>query len=314
MISYHDYANSGNDYVNAIQECSKNIDIAYIKRGCEPKGVSDIVGNAEVLWFKGDNLPVKKNGRIYLLDFNGKPIKNFAGWSIKENSKILITAGGSAFRRPIAGYKHAIGKIPLSRYKEVADKITSISPDLNYPEIKGEWLPHAYDVKNCGNNWRVSDNMTISYYKGKGKKGVEKYLIPTIEELKSNGYKINALQIHGVTHKESVDIKRSSTLYFESIKPHGCYGKSGVESMSNGIPTICHISDTSIKQATPYNDYGDPCLSVKTLGELYRLLEHVILGKIDLNEISKASVSYAINHHSYKNVSLQIERIISEMI
>jgi len=191
---------------------------------------------------------------------------------------------------------------------------------LNYPQLKGEWIPHAYDVETEAFDYEPDyDNIVISYYHAQSDcKFALKVLLPVLKRLCDEGYKFKAVGIgkgscKTVSWEESLRIKRESTLYFSSISPIGCYGKSAVESLSMGIPTINRISETSLKQSG-CDDYGSPFIKANDPAELYDVLKMVFKGEIDLKQVSVKSREYAIKYHSYDAVAVRLKRIFGEII
>ena len=317
MVSYYDCANSGSRYCEAIRRHSFHS--VFLARYGKRKDIVDkAIQEADILWFKGDNLPVIQDGKIWLYDDFGKDIvSEFGGWNYKPDVKFMLTAGGSFFRRPLNIDKRiGYGLVPLQKYKDFFHFRTALSPDLNYPELEGEYLPHAFDMLTAPYSWQMSNPIKISYYKAQSdKKNVNRYLLPAVDILNGEGYSVKLLPISGVPYKESIRIKKQSTICYENVSQIGVYGNSGVEALAHGIPLMCNITDTAIQQANPYSDiYGFPILKVASIEDIVATVKGIYNKDIDIEGVSKQSREYALMLHDYPNVSKHIEKIINTIL
>lgn len=315
LISYVDYADSGKELANAIKMMT-DYEVCYAKCRYETDKYFNAVKGADIIWCKGDDPARIEKGVFYMDRLRGKSHKMMVPpCKCKKKAKLILTASGSFFRRKIPGAKKAFAKVPLQTYIRSFDKITALSPDLNYPILSGEWLPHAWDIKKYRNAWKNSKTLKINTYTNNiDSKEVYTYLMPAVEQLRNEGHRIEVTITQGVSIKQSLKDKREATLYFNSITPQGVYGKSVVEALSYGIPVMCHISTTAVKQAKPYKRYGKVCLNVSDTGEVIETLRDILEGRINMQELSKQSRGYAIKYHSYETVGMQAKRIIEEVI
>lgn len=314
ILSEFDYANSGKELYLALKAYS-GFELYYFKKNHVNTEALDIICKSDIIVFKGDNLPIFTQQGLSLYNTKGhKIIPNLLNLKIKPSVRIILLAGGSGFRRKDNGNIHIAKQIwPLDRYINSCDYITTITPDLNYPLLKGSWLPHTMDLSLAKNHWKQHRVLKVSYYPNyNDKKGTDQYLLPAVEKLKSQGYKVELYPIKGVSLDESIKIKQQSSIYFENISEAGCYGKSGVEALSNGIPTICYISEQSKFQALPL-EYGKPILNASSVEEVYTILLNSLNKKLDLRRVSEESFYYA-KIHDYKVVSKLFVTIANNVV
>jgi hypothetical protein len=278
--------------------------------------MAELFAEADVIWSKDDSLCYIEDGKFYRTEYWGREHRGkYNGLAVKDSCKLLMTASGSSFRRPVVGFKKSYGKIPLQRFIDSVDYITTISPDLNYPELNGQWLPHTYDVANTPTTWKMSKPLKIVGYLAQlDCKGTHRYLLPTVEKLREEGYKIDLDICSKMKHHKFIKLKSQATLYFGEISEIGVYGMSSIEAIAYGIPIINHISDVAKKQAYPYADYGSAMLQASNLPELYKLLKQILDGEIDLEAVSKKIKQYALDHHDYKIVGKQVKDILERLV
>jgi glycosyltransferase involved in cell wall biosynthesis len=247
-----------------------------------PKSALDyaqgILDTADIIHFKGDDIPVDRM-------FHGLRI---------PDKPLIITVGGSFFRR--GNTITSIPQNPISDYVDLFDIRTAITPDLNYPEFKGRWTPHAFDCINIKNKWKARKIPLIVHSAGlENKKGTEEFK-EACKLLESEGLQFNVDIIENETYTETLKRVSKATIFFAEMSGCGWYGMSGVEAMAMGIPTVAYLSEQAIKQGkdTSAINCGN------TVESLTNTLRELI--KKDLAEISKESFEYAKDTYSYESV------------
>jgi len=310
VVCYMDAGNTGRHLYMAISRGGRH-KVCYADQRKGRYNYIACISNADIIWVKGDTIAEISKGRFNL--YNQKAtqiIQKASNIPVKPGARLIQSPGGSSFRRPIPGYVKSFGYVPLERFINNSSLLAPITPDLNYPQLEGVWLPHAIDEKKMSNMWNPGKEFIIGAYLAQNDcKCVNTVLVPAVERLRRKGYKIDLRITNGVSipHNEFMKIISECTIYYDQINPLGVYGRSGVEAMSMGIPTICSISEKSIKQAEPVQGYGDPCLKAHDIKGLEAMLELVYLGKIDLRKVSEESKKYARRVHSYESVAKYID-------
>lgn len=302
MLSEHDYAGSGWRIVQAIRKHTEH-NIAHVKKYPHRYGygtdfllssenkekIQELLGNADIVHFKGDNLPGKKWFEI----------------RVPEKAKVIVTVSGAGFRRLGKKSSTALSWFPISEYVKQSDFRTTLSPDLNYPELKGVYTPYAIDSDSESNCWKYDGTPVVAYYPGfQHRKGDLTHVLPAFEILKKMGYKFEQVPIEGVSYKESMTIKKWATVYIEQISEVGCYGNSGVEAMQFGIPVINYISERALIQSQSEEFRNSPILNPgQTVDGLVSLLTNIFDHKIDLELVSKRTKQYCDSFHGYGRIS-----------
>lgn len=298
MLSEHDYAGSGWQMTQAIRLLTDH-NMWHIKATSHRYGyktdyqlneenfplVKETIGQADVIHFKGDDLPARE----------------WHGIKIPDRAKVVVTVGGSGFRRHGAKDNGAMAWHPISKYIEGSDLRTVLSPDLNYPEFKGHYTPYVIDSESQPNCWCLKEPIRIGYYPGReGLKGDQTYILPAFKALKKE-FDFEIVSIQNMTYEKSVGIKKGLTLFVEQISKAGCYGNSGVEAMQFGVPVVAYISERSLRQANGTMFQSSPVLNCgSTLEGLTVLLRNILSGKLNLSEVSKQTKQYCDYFHGYE--------------
>lgn len=315
VVGIVDGAKSGENLANALKKYS-GYKVSYVNDKNSRLQYIQAISTANVIIISGDIMAMRKNGMLVIYD-NWKRKINLkaSGHRHRPGASLISMPLGRGYRRKSSGY-HAIETWPLSEYKKYYDCIVPAEPDLNYPEIGHGIMPYAIDTDIVHYNYNPKDTITIgAYLGGRDSKGVNKYLVPAIEILKGEGIKIN-LVLNGVKHKVSHNefMRRMGTytLYYGQITPIGVHGRSEVEALATGVPTICHITEQSRSQAGHVTDYGSPFLRANSVADIVDIIHNIISGDIDLMAISKASREYAVKWHSYQSVAAHALKIIEQ--
>jgi len=298
MLSEHDYAGSGWQMVQAVRLLT-NHNVLHIKATPHKYGyktdyqlnnenrslVKKAIEQADVIHFKGDDLPVRE----------------WHGIKIPDRAKIVVTVGGSGFRRDKIKNRAAMAWFPISKYVEGSDLRTALSPDLNYQEFKGHYTPYVIDSEKQPYCWSLQNPMRVGYYPGReGLKGDRTHILPAFKVLKKE-FDFETVPIQNMKYEESVEAKMRLTLFVDQISKAGCYGNSGVEAMQFGIPVIAYISQKSLRQAEGTLFQSSPILNPGPTPEgLITLLRGILSGKLDLEDISKQTKRYCDYFHGYR--------------
>jgi len=238
-----------------------------------------IVNEADIIHFKGDEMP--KDG-------------NFYGIMIPEDKPKVITVAGSLFRRGNSSV--AFQKRELDDYIQYFDLITALTPDLNYPELNGKYIPHA--SKYVEYKWKKKEIPIINHtFVEMEKKGFSIFQ-EAIDILKKRNLKFEVNITENVTNIESLKHRANATIYHDQISDVGWHGMSAIESMSYGVPTTAYLSEEAIKFGNVSNTAVVNC--GKTPIQLANTFERLL--KSDLTELSKETFDYAKNTYSYDSV------------
>lgn len=236
-----------------------------------------IINDADIIHLKGDELPK---------DYN------FYGLIIPKDKPKIITVSGSFFRRGNSNV--AMPYKPISEYTDFADLITTLTPDLNYPELNGIYTPHT--LKYMNNIWKSRDVPIINHaYSGNNKKATKEFL-EAVEILKAEGLKFEVTVTKDILNIECLKQKSEATIFFDQMSETGWYGMSGIEAMAMGIPTVAYLSDIAMEQGNIKNNPVINCGN--TVEGIVETLRNLIT--TDLSDISKRTFEYAEKTHSYK--------------
>jgi hypothetical protein len=300
MLSYRDYAGSGNKLCKAIQantdinirliikESGKlDYDYDYSVEHCNKIFLQKILNKADIIHFKGDDLPLKR--------WNGLLIPNVP---------IVITVGGSGFRRNIQDKRNAKAWEAISKYIDVTDYRSTITPDLNYPEFDANYIQHCIDSESKENLWVKRDIPIIQHSpSSREKKGTDDFILPALKILKDRGYKFEIDIIENVPNAQCIERKKRATIFIDQMNQAGFYGVSALESMQYGIPVICHISEAAKKQSNGKIDEFCPIQSVElSVESLVNKLEDMLLNK-NLEALSKKTKQWANCFHGESTVA-----------
>jgi hypothetical protein len=302
MLSYKDFAGSGRKLLNAVEKVSNfktrlilaeqsNNDTCYdylIDKVNKEWLQEKIINKADIIHFKGDDLPQS----------------NWHGFEIPNHIPIIITAGGSGFRRHCKDKSYSAAWFNLQQYINKSDFRTTLTPDLNYNEYKGEYIPECIDSTTEPFTFQLRDiPLIVASPTNRVRKGIDKYLIPAIEILNKKGIKCELLLIENKSYDECLNLKKGATLFFDQMNEVGFYGNSAIEAMQYGIPVINYISDSAIEQSNGRltREYL-PVQSMKelTVESLVKCIEKTL--KMDLIKLAKRTKKFCDEFHSYENI------------
>lgn len=306
MLSTKDFAGSGNHFCKAIQRNSDinirlviveendyHYDYDYSLQYCAKRFIQQIVNKADLIHFKGDELPEKR--------WNGINIPNVP---------ILITVGGSGFRRHAEMKEINLAWHPVSEYVKRTLWRSALTPDLNYDDFKAVYLPQVIDIKEY--LWQEKEIPVIMHSPShRKKKGTDDYIIPALEILKQRGVKFEFKIIEGVSNKECIELKKSASLFIDQVSGTGFYGISSLEAMQYGIPVVNYISKEAFQQS---NGLLEDCPIINVdmnINDIADKIEHALS---DLKSLSIKTYDYCKRVHSYESNKLHeiYKKIYSE--
>ena len=298
MLSTGDYAGSGYNIKRAVEYTNSDIKVVTVVKHKHPYGydsdivlnqwnsneVQLIVNNADIIHFKGDELPNN----------------NWFGINIPKDKKIVITVGGSGFRR---GKKSQNSQqwYPMYMYLPITDLRTCITPDLNYPEFYATYTPHTINSRIV-NNYYSRDEIVIQHSpSNRGKKGTNDIILPTLHKLKSNGYPIKIDLLEGLSNKEVLKAKKNGTIFIDQINEAGFYGMSTIESIQYGIPTFTYINSEIFKKSDGILSSDNfPIKTFNNKIQLYNSVKYYLDNLSELDELSNKTKKYCDETHSYE--------------
>lgn len=315
IITNGDCCGTGKTFSLALSKYTSH-NIRFVSCANKRVDYAKAIKNADIIWVGGDTPIEIRSNKFIMYEFRGiRKIEKPSGHFVKRGVKIMHTPYGSHFRRPIEGFVKSYGTVPLQRFTSNANLIAPITPELNYPENHGIYFPHAYDVSSAKNTWKPSKKITIGAYLAQlDCKNVNTVLRPAVEILKGMGITIDLKVGNRMPHKEFVKMVSECTLYFDQVNPCGIYAYAGVEAMSHGIPVISSINDVAIKQASPIENYGSPCLRAYDVQSLVNLLVSISNDEIDLERVSLESRQYAERVHSYQSIAKYFNNVIENYL
>jgi len=137
--------------------------------------------------------------------------------------------------------------------------------------------------------------------KGKGSHIIEK----VFEDLKKK-IDIDFVILKGISYSEAIEIKGKSHLFVDQLMPNvGGVGKSGLEAMMLGVPTIGHVSNCQF--IGPYKNC--PIVNFSTGQELYDIIYDMYLHREKLKDLHKKCSSWG-KVLSYQNTAEYLDRTI----
>lgn len=236
-----------------------------------------LVDSADVVWFKDDNPPIENWFGVHV-DLNNKPIMN--------------TVSGSLFRRKGKVKKVAYNLYNVKDFLERSLTRTAITPDLNYPDYQGMYLPHCYDSEGTKFTWKKEENEMVHIFTTPSspvKKGIP-FLRLAIKKLREEGFTFNYEEVSGVTRAESIERKSKATLFFDQITT-GAYGVSAIEAMAMGIPVVSFLSKQAMMQSDGLLSASCPVINTEeySVNGVYKAIKSFLLleDKLDLARRTK---------------------------
>ena len=310
MISEYDYAGSGYRIAEAVNLNSNNFVIPISIMPVDfPKGLKRmpalvkvtqaggviyqqdadrlqaIIDDADIVHFKGDELPSRKiaNGAV----------------TIPDHTPIIVTVHGSMFRRS-QSEKVSMPLADVKDYVEISDFRTAGDPCLRYPDYDGVFSPVPFDFWGIEPSWVPSGNVISHSPSNRGKKGT-KELIEAVESLQKKGHDIKLDIIENVSYQESVKRKKDSILFFDQLEA-GFYGNSAIEAMAHGVPVACRMDPKAYDWS---NGLIDPdCPIINTGRDIEGAIEYYLgLSPEAKVGVSSMTVAYAHRLHSYPSVA-----------
>jgi len=301
MLSTGDFAGSGFKIKQSVESLSEEYevitivkkkhkygyDIDFILDNKNHKHIQHLINQCDIIHFKGDELPNR----------------NWNGLKIPDDKKIIITVGGSGFRRNVDDKNVALEWHQIDEYLSVTDFRTTITPDLNYPEFKSIYTPHTLDTNNSQYTWIERDIPIIQHSPSmRKKKGTDDIILPVLNELKDEGFSFDIQLLENLKNDDCVKMKMKGSIFIDQISDTGFYGMSTIESIQFGIPTIAYISEMSIEQSNGIINDDCPIISVKSKNDLKDRLRYYLTNKNKLKDLSLKTKEYANRVHSFESV------------
>ncbi len=162
-----------------------------------------------------------------------------------------------------------------------------------------DWKPTQRTVKN--NKVVIIHAPNHPHYKG------TKYLLPTIERLKKEGYPIKFILIQKMTNEKARKYYEMADIVAEQFII-GWHGFFAVESMALGKPVLCYIR----KEEYLPHWIKSPIINTNP-DNLYQNLKKLITDAQYLKELSVKSRKYAVTVFSLKKVGERLDRLYKEL-
>lgn len=135
----------------------------------------------------------------------------------------------------------------------------------------------------------------------RGFKGT-KYIIKSIDDLKSSGYSIDLYIAEGISHKELLDEYRKCDIFIDQISV-GWFGTAALEAMAVGRPTCAFVDDLYFQ----YIDYSDeiPVINI-TKDNVRDVIKELISNKMELQNIGLKSRKFVEKYHDIEVVTKKL--------
>jgi hypothetical protein len=319
ILSKHDYGGSGYKIAQAVMKTNPDIRVdCFVTQGSRYgyntgtivtrdnyKEVNTTIRKADVIHYKGDDLPGRKWNEI----------------EIAKSKPIVITLGGSGFRRHGGNCTVAMAWHPIEAYINVSQLRTTVTPDINYPELQGIYTPTPidsgsqniiYNTGRCICCGHVLPLVLSHSPSSRAKKGTD-IVIRAVEKLKSQNIKFNFELIENLPHSRCVDRKKRASIFVDNVCPDvGAFGNSGLEAMQYGIPTIAAISKAAIEQSQGiYDDL--PILNCHTKRDVYQKVGYYFQNTNKLRQLAEQTKAYTDKYHSYEAVGKMWRRLYENL-
>jgi hypothetical protein len=262
LLAPQDYAGSFYGWAKAVNKISPDaacrlvsltrhryeFDCDYIfhvyERGVEktPELVR-MVDEADALHLKDESYFRNANYRPAIYRLVNSMIEKFR----RDNKPIIYTHFGSIARgsEQDPAYRQAVREF---------DARIALTPDLNFDWFQGHLIPHAIDLGELYYSWRETRRLahSPSSLEIKGSNLMWE-AVNEIDEIRQN-WELDL--IAGVKLSKCLERKQKAELFFDQAgkndgDPHGrvigWYGKSAVEAMAFGIPSIAHLSEEAFQ-------------------------------------------------------------------
>lgn len=258
-----------------------------------------LLDQADVIHFKGDSVPELPEG----LNLHLPP-----------RVKVVVTVAGTFFRRG-ENVPEAISQ-PIAEIQEYvlrSDARTTMTPELNYPDYDGKYIPQSYDSTVVPYSYDPPDlqqePLRIAHSPSDSLKKGTNVFQKACEVVQEEGYKVETDIYSKVSYQESIDRKRAAHVFFDQ-NLLGWYGNSALEAMAAGVPVMAHLSDQATQQA---GDIGQPPIietgqTVESMADALRSLFTQDLGKI-----SEETKAWCDTKHSYEATGKQYGELYNRL-
>lgn len=253
------------------------------------KEVECLIRSADIIHFKDD----------YLASYD------WYGFKIPMNKKVIVTVGGSGFRRSAKYEKAALALHSFDDYKKISHIRTALTPDLNYPEFDATYTQQAINSNKKHSSWRHKKVPVIVHSPtNRAKKGTDKYVLPALELLKERGLNFELDLIEKTSQAECIERKKRATIFIDQCVT-GFYGNAALEAMQYGIPTAAWIRSSAFKQSDgKLNSRNCPIINIKpSVDDIADKIGRLLLNEKRLKEISRRTKIFCDNFHDYRPVA-----------
>lgn len=271
-----------------------------------PSGLEQLVSEANIIHIK-DEIG-------FFNGSNGLPSDLFSRFK-----KPMVFTHYGGFARKFSENREYI------KYVNSYDSRVSMTPDLIFPWFKGRYIPHSVDTDKYLHIWK--DGKIVAHSPStKARKGTIE-LEAALKNLPMLSYNL----IHNVSHKESIERKSGSSLFFDQAgreiekklgisKIIGWYGNSAIEATAFGVPTIAHLSDNSFEGAARAgHDLREKCAIINTpIGAegIQKTLEYFFF---EMDDAARAECSlrtrlWTIDFHSYQSCAKELAQVYDGLI
>ena len=202
-------------------------------------------------------------------------------------------------------------KILFERILPYVDGIIVTTPDLKliYPEAHVIPKPYIrsnlfnYKIKIFGNDVKRG-SLKIIHAPSKPEIKGTKYIVEAINQLKSEGYKIELILVQNMPRSKVFELANEADIAIDQLLV-GWYGTFAVEMMSLGIPTLVYID----KRAEDVWPYMKPPVINCNIYNLKDSLKNLIENKEILKEISQREINFVKEVHDPKKLALEMIKI-----
>jgi glycosyltransferase involved in cell wall biosynthesis len=147
----------------------------------------------------------------------------------------------------------------------------------------------------------------------RGTKGTE-YLIQAVDELISEGLKIELILLEGVKNKEIKETMSQVDILADQLILTA-YGLNAIEGMATGLPVICNLDNDTYTRILRRYAYLDECPILSTTPETIKKNLRVLVTNPDLREqLGQAGRKYVEKYHSYKTAQYLLGSIYDKIL
>jgi hypothetical protein len=297
MLSVNDHAGSAFQYRTAARSAGIDAKLFVVNAhqyGYQNDGLIEYTNgfleeiyDCDVIHYKGDHLP-------------SDPL--FCGvHNLKK--PVVITVGGSGFRRFAGERSVAHEWHPIEAYKSACEVFTAITLDLCYNGYGIRWLPHAL---NASFGRQEGRGIIVAHSPSKRqKKGTDSVFLPAMNIVKRAYPSVKVDLIEGVSYAECLKRKAACSVFFDqAVVPF--YGMSAVEAMAMGTPVVTYITDDLFGKDSRLKESGITAFSSPTPEDAASAIIKAIEDRAQIEGKIKA---YFQSVHSHEAVGKELTKV-----